>query len=241
MRNSLKWFIVAVAVALLPALQAGAVTMSRLAAEFLNFDGSETFSSTAACGPDTPTRTGCSVASTPGSGGTLVYKKSLMVPGGTKVLYVTLSAVGDNHGGESNFLSCNIDGPSGVGSASTVCNPLPSTVGTAVDGAPEGWTTLTHHFAYDTDYGSDGVTGLTVGDGGGGTSDEHDNDYYYTWCIPIKKSGTHTINLRLGNFSGPTTAVGPSSTVFFEKAFVFVDGSGTPPGGACIKHVFSAS
>jgi hypothetical protein len=240
MKNSLKWVIVVMALAMLPA-QAWAVTMSRISAEFLRFDDTESFTNIAACGPDTPTRVGCSAASTPGSGGARVYSKTIFAPAGTKVLYVTISAVGDNHGGESNYVSCNIDGPSGVGTKTTVCNPLPAVVGTSVDAAPEGWTTLTHHFAYATTYGSNGLTGLFTGDGGGGTSDEHDNDYYYTWCVPIPKSGTHTINLRLGNHSGPTTAVASGSEVFFEKAFVFIDGSGKPSGGACAAATLPAS
>jgi hypothetical protein len=134
MRNSLKLLIVVAAFAMLPA-QAWAVTMSRISAEFLTFDDTESFTHVAACGLDTPTRSGCSAASTPGSGGARVYSKSIFAPAGTKVLYVTISAVGDNHGGESNYVSCNIDGPSGVGTSSTVCNPLPATVGTSVDAA----------------------------------------------------------------------------------------------------------
>jgi len=232
MKNSLKWVIVVMAFAMLPA-QAWAVTMSRISAEFLRFDDTESFTAIAACGPDTPTRSGCSAASTPGSGGKLVYSKSIFTPGGTKVLYVTISAVGDNHGGESNYVSCNIDGPSGVGNKTTVCNPLPVAVGTSVDAAPEGWTTLTHHFAYNTDYGSNGLVGLFSGDGGGGTSDEHDNDYYYTWCKPIT-TGSHTINLRMGNKTGTTSSsFGEATTVFFEKAFIFIDVSDAPPFGAC--------
>jgi hypothetical protein len=115
-----------------------------------------------------------------------------------------------------------------------------------VDGAPPGWVTLTHHFAYESKYGSNGLTGQSGGDGGGGTSDEHDNDYYYTWCKPVRP-GTHVINLRLGNFSGPAvggvTKVPPNSggnLVFFEKAFVYIDVSGNPPFGSCNKAVIPA-
>jgi len=198
--------------------------IQRLSAQFKNFDGTETNTNVAAA----PT----------GAGGSLVYTKSVFVPflSGGQVLYITISAVGDNHFGESNFLSCNVDGPAGVGTATTVCNPTPTTTG--IDLAPPGWVGMTHHFQYNTvagcagcvvQYTSNGVSGLTGGDGGGGQGDEHDNDYYYTWCKPIR-AGSHTVNLRLGNKTGLGANV-----VFFEKAFIFIDVSAAPPFGACTK------
>jgi len=207
--------------------------ISRLSAQFKNFDGTETFTNVAASG----------TAAAPGTGGTLVYSKALVVGGtaGTsKAMYITISAVGDDHFGESNFLSCNVDGPGGVGSLTTVCNPTPTTTG--VDLAPPGWVGMTHHFKYDTvaggacaaggcvvTYTSNGLSGLTGGDGGGGQGDEHDNDYYYTWCkvVPV---GSHVVNLRLGNKTGIA-----SDVVFFEKAFFYIDVSPKPPFGACTK------
>jgi len=218
--------------ALLIAAQAYAQPINRLSAEFLNFNGTETTTTAAACGPGA-TRVGCVAGAQAGTGGKLAYSKVIFVPylnTPTNVLYVTISAVGDNHGGESNYLSCNVDGPGGLGSNTTVCNPTPTQVG--VDGGPGGWITLTHHFAYQALYGSNGAINLSFGDGGGGTSDEHDNDYYYTWC-KVVPPGIHTVNLRLGNFSGPTTKVPTGSNVFFEKAFLYVDASQTPVLGAC--------
>jgi len=201
--------------------------IQRLSAQFKNFGGNETSTNLAATGTST----------TPGTGGLLVYKKAVFVPflsGGT-VLYFTISAVGDNHNGESNFLSCNIDGPSGVGSASTVCNPNATTTG--IDLAPPGWIGLTHQFSYETTYTSNGFSGLSAGDGAGGTSDQHDNAYYYTWCKRVSP-GTHTVNLRLGNHTGPTVCAGcrgGNNNVFFEKAFFYIDVSAAPPGGACVQ------
>jgi hypothetical protein len=202
--------------------------IQRLSAQFKNFDGTETHSNVAAAAT--------------GAGGSLVYTKSVFVPflSGGQVMYITISAVGDNHFGESNFVSCNVDGPGGVGSVATVCNPTPFTSG--IDLAPAGWVGMTHHFKYDTviggacaaggcvvSYTSNGVSGLTGGDGGGGQGDEHDNDYYYTWCKPIA-AGSHTINLRLGNKTGKA-----ADNVYFEKAFIFIDVSAAPPFGACTK------
>src|SRR6516225_5999244 len=82
--------------------------IQRLSAQFKNFDGTETFTNIAASGTNV----------LPGTGGTLVYTKSVFVPqlSGGQVLYITISAVGDDHFGESNFLSCNVDGPGALGS-----------------------------------------------------------------------------------------------------------------------------
>src|SRR5215471_12546171 len=111
----------------------------------------------------------------PGTGGIRVYSKSIFVPAlsGGQTLYVTLSAVGDAHGGQTNFLSCNVDAPSGVPTAaSQVCNPTPTATG--VDEAPPGWLTLAHHFDYDiSEYVTNarivsGCTPATCGDGSGG-------------------------------------------------------------------------
>ncbi len=222
--------------AVLLAAHAYAQEINRLSAQFKNFGpgscpsppciGDETLSNTAATGS----------SAVPGTGGVLVYSKTVFVPylnTPSNVLYVTISAIGDNHKGESNFLSCNVDGGGGVGSLSTVCSPTP--LSTGIDLAPPGWVGLTHHFAYETTYGSNGSTGLSSGDGGGGTSDEHDNDYYYTWCKPISP-GIHTINLRLGNHSGPSSVVpGGNTFVFFEKAFFYIDVTQSPVLGACSK------
>jgi hypothetical protein len=192
--------------------------LQRLSAQFKNFDGTETRSNVAATG----------TSSVPGTGGTLVYQKVVNVPllSGGAVVFVTLSAVGDAHFGESNFLSCNVDGPGGTGSSGSICAPTPTVTG--IDLAPPGWVGMAHHFEYNTTYCSNGTCGLTVGDGGGGTGDEHDNDYYYTWCKRVNP-GLHTINLRLGNKSGL-----PNNNVFFEKAFFYID-IGNPPFGVCTQ------
>jgi hypothetical protein len=216
------------------AVGAFAQEIQRLSAQFKNFDGTETSTTAQATG----------TAAVPGTGGFLVYAKSVFVPAlsGGQVMYVTISAVGDDHFGESNFLSCNVDGPLGVGTLATVCNPTPTTTG--IDLAPPGWVGMTHHFQYNTvlggpcgaapgvgctvTYTSNGVNFLSGGDGGGGQGDEHDNDYYYTWCKPIKP-GSHVVNLRLGNKTG-------NNTVFFEKAFFYIDVSATPPASSgCTK------
>ena len=132
-----KGFIIpAMVFALFIAAQAYAQPINRISAEYLNFNGTETTSTSAACGPGA-IRSGCPAGSQAGSGGKLAYSKVIFVPylnTPTNLLYVTISAVGDNHSGESNYLSCNVDGPGGVGSNTTVCNPTPTVIG--IDGGP---------------------------------------------------------------------------------------------------------
>jgi len=221
------------------AAQAHAQELQRLSAQWLRFNGTETASTTAATGTVT----------VPGTGGVRVYSSSVFVPflSGGATLYVTIGAIGDNHGGQNNMISCNVDAPGGLPTAaSQVCNPTPTTVG--IDLAPPGWLTLTHHFDYNisqyvTNAGViSGCTPATCGDGGGGLGDMHDNAYYYTWCKPIFP-GTHTINLRLGNMTGATSSstFHEGTTVFFEKAFVYIDVSNQPPFGACSAAVIPTS
>jgi len=228
MRKSLT--LLAAVLAVLLAKQANAQVLQRLAAQTKNFHGTETSSTTAATG----------TAAVPGTGGVLVYSKAVFVPfsSGPQTLYLTLSAIGDDHGGQPNFMSCNVDAPSGVPTAaSQVCN---ASTATGVDKAPPGWLTLAHHFDYDiSEYVSaatifSGCTPGTCGDGGGGLGDEHDNAYYYTWCKPIS-TGVHTINLRMGNKTRTTntSTFHENTTVFFEKAIFYIDVSDAPPFGAC--------
>ena len=234
-----KYFaVVASAIVVLVAAQAYAQNIQRLSAEYLRFNGTESSSTTKATG----------TALVPGTGGVRVYAKAVFVPfsSGPQTLYVTLSAIGDDHGGQPNFMSCNVDAPGGVPTApSQVCNPTPTTGG--VDEAPPGWLTLAHHFDYDiSEYVSagsihSGCTPATCGDGGGGLGDEHDNDYYYTWCKPIG-AGVHTINIRMGNATGTaSSSFKEGTTVFFEKAFVYLDVSPAPPFGACSAAVIPTS
>src|SRR5438270_6031637 len=88
---------------LVVATGAFAQEIHRLSAQFKNFNGTETASNSAASG----------TSSVPGTGGSLVYSKPVFVPAlsGGQVMYITISAVGDDHFGESNFLACNVDGP----------------------------------------------------------------------------------------------------------------------------------
>jgi len=182
--------------------QAGVV--ERKAAEFRNFNGTET-STTAA-------------AAAGGAGGASIWTKTVPIKPGEKVLYITMSATGDTHGGTASQFSCNVDG--------VACNPGPP--GAAP--APAGWITL-NKMPAPTD-------NTNCNQGGGGGGDCHDNRIYYTWCKviqpPPQGPATRTVNLRMASADGV-------NLVFIESAHFFVDvqqgsASGTPTP-SCIAGV----
>jgi len=70
--------------------------LRRLAAEFRNFDGTESV-------------TGAGVP------GALIWTKTIFVPSSDNVLYVTLSTTGDTHDGAASWFTCMVDG--------AFCNP----------------------------------------------------------------------------------------------------------------------
>jgi hypothetical protein len=177
--------------------------LSRLSADFKNFDATES-STIVGVFPN-------SVDSVMGDDGTLVYRKTIFVPFDQNVLYITFSGVGDTHDGAALWLNCRVDGAN--------CNPG---FGGAA-GAPAGYVALNKLPSF---------VALPVGaiatcnDGGGGFADCHDNTLYATWCVPIHfEGGTFTVELRLAtSISG--------AEVFFEAAHVYID-SNCITGNAC--------
>jgi len=175
-----------VTVAFLVISQTDAGVVERKAAEFRNFDGSET-STTA-------------VALAGGLGGASIWSKTIAIKPGEKVLYITMSATGDTHGGVASQFSCLVDG--------LPCNPgIPGAAP-----APAGWLTLNKMpAATDTP---------NCNDGGGGGGDCHDNQIYYTWCAAIQPPpggpATRTVNLRMASSDGV-------SLVFIESAHFYID------------------
>jgi hypothetical protein len=71
--------------------QSNAGVVRRKAADFRNFDGTET--STTSAPPGIP-----------------IWSKTIPIKPGEKVLYVTLSTTADTHFGAANWFSCNVDG-----------------------------------------------------------------------------------------------------------------------------------
>jgi len=164
-------------------------TLHRLSAEFFGFDGIE-------------------LSTTLAVPGQVFSTERLDVPQGDTVLYVTVSAQADVHGGAALLLSCRVDG--------AFCNP-----GTGLfDAGPPGWVTV-----LKVPVANSGASNCN--DGGGGAGDCHDNHVAATWCVPINP-GTRTIELRLA-----TSIAG--ETVFMERGHIYID-SNDPfdPSGTCV-------
>jgi len=120
----------------LPAPASANGPILRIAADFFNFDGTETFTAAPVFAPD-----GTLVD------GTTVFLKSVFIPPGSNTVYVTISTTGDTHDGAALWLSCRIDG--------VPCNP-----GTGGAGeAPAGWINLNKHKNYALGLTGDGGGG----------------------------------------------------------------------------------
>lgn len=165
--------------------QSNAGVVRRKAAEFRNFDHTETFNDLGVASP------------------TVIWTKTIPIKPGEKVLYITMSATGDTHGGAAGWFNCQVDGVN--------CNN-----GTGgADGAPAGWIALNKMPAP--------TTSTNCNDGSGGTGDCHDNRVYYTWCKviqpPPQGPTTRTVSLNMAT-SIPGTG---STTAFIEAAHFFID------------------
>ena len=180
----------------------------RHSADFFRFDGTEFFTATTAVAGSGTT--------TPGTpDGALFYRKKVRVAPSSNILYVSLYATGDAHGGAALWLSCRVN--------LSFCRP--STV-PAVDGAPSGWITLLKL----------PLTGLTAtstpstncNNGGGGSADCHDNAVTYQWCVPVRGGSTVQVDLKMA-----TSASG--NNVFLEKGHVFVDSSRIVQPDQCVQ------
>ncbi len=168
----------------------------RLAADYLNFDGTET-STTATADPAT------------GEDGIPVFQKTLFVPAGVNTLYVTISTTGDTHDGAALWLSCRVNG--------AFCNPG---FGGAA-GAPPGWIALQKHKNW---VGISGF--LSGDGGGGGGDVHDNSMYYTWCVKTPTAGGPARFELRLASSGSDfeTGGVAPP-TVFFEAAHVYIDAS----------------
>jgi hypothetical protein len=102
---------------------AHAQTVKRLAANFLNFDGSEVDADGALNTTANPVP---------------IYSKSGKVPSGINTLYVTITATGDGHNGAQTLIQCLVDG-------------VPCNAGTGSNGAPSGFVVVQKHEGVTTD------------------------------------------------------------------------------------------
>jgi hypothetical protein len=181
-------------------VSAQAQNLIRKSAEFRNFGGFADESFTDAGVP-----------------GISIYTKAVATGIGENILYVTISATGDTHGGAASWFSCSVD----TGSGPVFCNP--GSGGAA--GAPGGWIALNKLPA--------ATTATNCDDGSGGTGDCHDNSITYQWCtvLPaafVATGGAATVNLRMAS-SNPSAVAG-ADTVFIEAAHFYIDATkgGTP-------------
>ena len=157
----------------------------------------------------------------PGSGGLAIYNHNVVVPDDANVLFITIHATGDSHGGARLMLSCLVN--------NVACDPNNASVPLA----PAGWVTMQRYHNYNLNY----VGTPFFGDGGGGAGDLHDNNINYSWCAVITEkehstvvkwpddllwSVTHNIKVKLA--SGPDdSGLSGSSPVFLDSVRIYVD------------------
>jgi hypothetical protein len=187
--------------------------LQRLSAEFQNntsLGGGGEVATTAAAGAG-------------GAGGLVVYSKTLKVPEGVNVLYVTFSGQADSHEGSALLMTATVNG--------ALVEPLAGQTAGGGGGphVQTGWYTLLHL--------PDSGAGTNCNDGGGGTADCHDNGIYFTGCAHIASTGkkddddektTATVEIKLANLPG-----GGANTSFYERATIYIDGQRDEHGQFC--------
>jgi len=152
-----------------------------------------------------------------GTGGVLIYSKTVFQPNGKDTLFVTFSGTGDTHNGAKLAMSCTIDG--------VLCSGLGSGGSIGACGAPSGWICLNHL--------PEATTGNNCNNGGGGTGDCHDNNINQTWCGPAS-GGAKTVELRLAVI--PDNGLDGPSIAFIEGGKYFVDSTHFTSGDACTQN-----
>ena len=143
-----------------------------------------------------PERGSITTAGANGTGGTLIYSKTLFVP--RRTVFVTFHATASVHHGAVLLMACLVDG--------VPCRPEPSEPGYP----PSGWIRLQNLPAP--------VNSTNCDDGDGGSGDCHDNNVTYSWCTNVRP-GVHTIDLRLAS-----SVAGVA--VFTQKAHIYIDNAG---------------
>jgi len=163
--------------------------LNRLAAEY-NYFGTEV--ATALNALSNPTHTQ--------SSGIPVYQRTLTVPAGHNVIFATISATGDAHGGAGSCFTALLD--------DKFFNPGRQGAGECADGQEvPGWVTLLKIPA--------ATDATNCNDGSGGPGDCHDNAIYYQWCRKVTP-GRHEVQIRMATTNSGNNA-------FIEQAFFYVD------------------
>src|SRR5215467_3370812 len=114
-----------------------------------------------------------------GAGGATIFSRTVTVPAGVNVLYVTMSTTGDTHFSARSTFTCRV-GTSLL--ALAACQPG---AGNPSGEAPLGWITLQRHRDYNRDYAAKAGVVPFAGDGAGGAGDLHDNSIHYQWCVRV--------------------------------------------------------
>jgi hypothetical protein len=135
----------------------------------------------------------------------VVYDKTVAIPRGDNVLYLTFSAQGDTHNGSALLMQGLVNG--------NACQPLLGQTGGG-GGGPHifpRWYTLSHL--------PKSTTGLNCNDGGGGTGDCHDNTIAFSCCSTVSTTApTARVQIRLANLPG-----GVGNTSFYERSTIYID------------------
>ncbi len=194
------------------ARRANAAPVQRLAADFQNTgSGANEIATTA----------------TPGSGGLLVYQKTLSIP--FSVVYITFSAQGDTHNGSALLMQAAVADAAGN---ETICQPMAGQTGTG-GGGPSvfpGWMTLLKLPVSSADVAAESNN---CNDGGGGPADCHDNAIMFSCCALIRPDTaspptSHTVKIRLADLPG-----GDTNVAFYERSTIYIDASPNPGGSLC--------
>jgi hypothetical protein len=159
-----------------------------------------------------------------GLGGVSIYSRTVVVPPGVNVLYVTMSTTGDGHLGARHQFACRTAVPGGVFA------PCQAGGGDPAGGAPLGWITLQRHRDYNRDYQPLPRVTPFPGDAAGGAGDLHDNGITYQWCVKVPFASvpaSRIVQLRMASRGDPVTT-SPPPPVFIEGLHVFVDASLIP-------------
>ena len=155
------------------------------------------------------------------TGGATIFARTVTIPAGVNVLYVSMYTTGDAHAGARILFACRISVIFGLFSP---CQPAAANPAGA---APTGWITLQRHRDYNRDYLPRTGVNPFNGDAAGGAGDLHDNAISYQWCVKVPFSETpytRIVQLRMGSLGDPTSlAIAP--VVFIEGLHVFVDAS----------------
>ena len=209
MRHCLTSALALAAAGLCVAGPVSASNLQRLSAEFQNdasVGGSGEIATNGAAGPG-------------GTGGVVVYDKTIKIPSDVDVLYVTFSAQGDTHNGSALLMTATVNGG--------LIEPLAGQTAGGGGGIhlQTGWYTLLIL--------PQPVAITNCSDGGGGSADCHDNTIYFSGCTRIlteehKGPETADVVIKLADLPG-----GDGNVAFYERSTIYIDGQHDPRGELC--------